>query len=172
MGHYLTTMPDVGVVFSHNRGCAGSAAQQPTLEELQNRYPATFGFVLAEPPLELGIGFRNVQREATYHGVRHAIELWRPRWVLVHRPDAGFVQPRQWIWSLNKGGPGTTVPLHGEPGLNVMERLAAVALAQPPVVFSSRVTDGSRRQNMPPLSRRSYLVKNVMLLSCFKNAET
>lgn len=82
MGHYLTTMPDVGVVFSHNRGCAGSAAQQPTLEELQNRYPATFGFVLAEPPLELGIGFRNVQREATYHGVRHAIELWRPRWVL------------------------------------------------------------------------------------------
>lgn len=60
-----------------------------------------------------------------------------------------------------KGGPGTTVPLHGEPGLNVMERLAAVALAQPPVVFSSRVTDGSRRQNMPPLSRRSYLVKNV-----------
>jgi hypothetical protein len=167
MGHYLATMPGVGVVFSHNRGCAGSAAQQPTLEELQSRYPATFGFVLAEPPLELGIGFRNVQREAVYHGVRHAIELWRPRWVLVHRPDAGFVQPRQWIWSLNKGGPGTTVPLHGEPGLNVMERLAAVALAQPPVVFSSRVADGSRRQNMPPLSRRLGVCPFQMHLTTF-----
>ena len=166
MGHYLTTMPDVGVVFSHNRGCAGSAAQQPTLEELQNRYPATFGFVLAEPPLELGIGFRNVQREATYHGVRHAIELWRPRWVLVHRPDAGFVQPHMWIWSLNKGGPGTTAPLHGEPGLNVMERLAAVALAQPPVVFSSRDADGSRRP-MAPLSRRLGVCPFQMHLTTF-----
>ena len=161
LSHYLATMPSVGVVFSHNRGCAGSTPQLPFLEQLEDRYPATFGFVLADPPPELGLGFRNAQREAVYHGVRRAIGMWGPQWVLVHRPDAAFVQPDIWIWPLND-----TVPLHGASGHNVMERLAAVATAQPPVAMPSGFASSGGRYP-PLLTRRIGVCPFQMHLSTF-----
>ena len=128
IAHYLAAMPLVGVVFSHNNGTAGSTREMPFLERTAAEHPINFAFVLREPPPDLGRGFRNAQREACYHGVRLAIDLWHPKWLLVHRPDRAFVMPHV------RAGPNRTVPLFGGAGLNVMERLAAVAIEQPPPV--------------------------------------
>ena len=38
---YLSTMPDVGVVFSHNVGCGGSAGELGFLNELLSVFPLT-----------------------------------------------------------------------------------------------------------------------------------
>jgi hypothetical protein len=60
------------VVFSHNTGGCMSNATLSFLVALRHRFPAAFDFVLKPPPPRLGVGFRNAQREACYHGVQHA----------------------------------------------------------------------------------------------------
>tara|TARA_B110001452_G_scaffold91062_1_gene74995 strand:- start:1341 stop:2633 length:1293 start_codon:yes stop_codon:yes gene_type:complete len=128
LAHYLSTLRGrVGVVFSHNSGCAGSSHERPFLRQLAARYPSTFDFVLEAPPPNLGRGYRNSQREACWHGVRHAIERWHPTWVLLHRADAAFVQPEVWTAA-------RSYPLWGgDRFTSVLERLVAIAEAQPPI---------------------------------------
>ena len=132
LSHYLHTLAGTGVVFSHNNGTSGSACELPFLDQLAIQYPSTFAYVLSPPPPNLGRGFRNAQREACFHGVRVAIERWAPRWVMVHRPDAGFLQPD--VFSDSRFFPLPEIqPLHGDPRHNFMEKLAVVAAEQPPV---------------------------------------
>ena len=155
LAHYLESMPAVGVVFSHNNGTGGSACSVPFLEQLSRRFPATFDYVIAEPPPRLGLGFRNAQREACYHGVRRAIERWSPRWILVHRPDGAFVQDDVWV------APNVSLPLFGGPGLNAMERLAMVGAAQPPV-------DGSPPPSLRHVRRLGTCPTQVRVRACVR----
>ena len=155
LAHYLETMPAVGVVFSHNNGTGGSACSVPFLEQLSRRFPATFDYVIAEPPPRLGLGFRNAQREACYHGVRRAIERWSPRWILVHRPDGAFVQDDVWV------APNVSLPLFGGPGLNAMQRLAMIGAAQPPV-------DGSPPPSLRHVHRLGTCPTQVRVRACVR----
>ena len=80
----------VGVVFSHNYG---SCANTTFLAELKALHPNSFDWVLRDVPPQLGIGYRNAQREASHHGIAVAMQRWDPEFVLVHRPDAVFQDP-------------------------------------------------------------------------------
>ena len=101
------------VVFSHNTGGCLDATTVEFLVLLRERFPHSFDFVLKPPPPRLGVGFRNAQREACYFGVEHAMTRFRPTYVLLHRPDNGFIAENR--------------------SEHFMSRLVALEQAQPPV---------------------------------------
>ena len=146
LSHYLQTLPGVGVVFSHNDGCAGSHEALHFLRELSDRHSNTFDFVLAPPPPRLGLGYRNAQREATFYGVRRAIDRWRPRWVLVHRPDSAFV-----LRALVDGAANQNHTVYGRGRHAFIANLARVAEAQPPATPpAGPITQASRGKQRHP----------------------
>lgn len=100
-----------GVVYSHNTECV-SRGTLHGLRSLMSAYPGRFLYSLVPPPPSLGLGYRNSQREACYHGIKAAIDRWGVQFVVVHRNDAGFVSHR----------------LDGKP---IMPRLASIMRGQP-----------------------------------------
>jgi hypothetical protein len=91
--YYATRFGDeTGIVFSHNNGTCYGARRATVLRELEAKH-ANFVSTIQPAPPELGHNFRNAQREATYHGVRLAVQAFRAKYVFMQRPDTVFQKP-------------------------------------------------------------------------------